>query len=160
MSFEDFPPSTGFQKIYNFRRLSHSRFYRCASVSFSTKADCKLLMNKYNIRTIVDLRGVGGMSSNIGPNNTLKFYPRLKDGNAKGERQTLTFDLFTADTKRRIWSRLYTLNSLKVFLCALLTFIFYTMIRIVSFYFSKIYPRVEAIFYRVPFKVDYSAILQ
>ena len=85
MSFEDFPPSTGFQKIYNFRRLSHSRFYRCASVSFSTKADCKLLMNKYNIRTIVDLRGVGGMSSNIGPNNTLKFYPRLKDGNAKGE---------------------------------------------------------------------------
>ena len=106
-------------------------------MSFSTKADCKLLMNKYNIRTIVDLRGVGGMSSNIGPNNTLKFYPRLEDGNAKGERQTLTFDLFTADTKRRIRSRLYTLNSLKVFFCGLLVFIFYTMIRIALFTFPK-----------------------
>ena len=137
MNIKEFPPSPGFQKLYNFRRVGRSRFYRCASVSLSTKADCKVLMNKYNILTIVDLRGVGGKSSNVGPNNTLNFYPRLKDGNTKGERQTITFDLFTADTKRRIWSRLYTLNSVKVFFCAVLTFIFYTMIRIALFTFPK-----------------------
>lgn len=142
MSSQDFPPSAGFKKIYNFRSLRRGesdklRFFRCASVSCATEADCKILMNKYNILTIVDLRGVGGKSSNVGPNKTLKYYPRIEDGNGKGRRRTLTFDLFTADTKRRIRSRLYTLNSAKVFFCAVLTFCFYTIMRIALFTFPK-----------------------
>ena len=120
----------------------------------------KILMNKYNILTIVDLRGVGGKSSKVGPNKTLNYYPRIEDGNVKGRRRTLTFDLFTADTKRRIRSRLYTLNSAKVFFCAVLTFCFYTIMRVALFTFPKYTRDYEALFHCTPFKVDYSAVLQ